>query len=110
MLQAGSVVVAAVCASPSPSATAAVAAGVSNELYNQDPALDSLIDRWLSHKAASTSAPTASGSSSSNGSSGSRRQQQGRQPEQALQADWEALLGPVTATMLSLTTLEVSGH
>jgi hypothetical protein len=80
---------------------AAVAAGGTDQLHSQDPALDSLIDRWLSHKHASTSAP---GQTGRNGSS-SRRQQ--LQQQQSLQQDWEGLLGPVSVTMTSLATLEV---
>jgi hypothetical protein len=87
---------ATLCAQPP---SAAVAAS-STDLCSEDPSLDSLIDRWLSHKQASSSAP---GTSSSNGSS--RRAQREQQP--STQQDWAALLGPVAVTITSLATLEV---
>jgi hypothetical protein len=86
---------------------AAVAAGGTDQLHIQDPALDSLIDRWLSHKHASTSAAGQAGGNG-NGSSGRRQQRQQQQQQQSPQQEWEALLGPVSATMTSLATLEVS--
>jgi hypothetical protein len=100
----GAVAAAAVCAQ---STSAVAAASGPTQLSSQDPALDSLIDRWLSHKHASTSAPEQySGANGSGGSSSSRRQQRGAQ-EVSVAQEWEALLGPVTVTMASLATLEV---
>lgn len=98
----GAVAAAAVCAQ---AASSTVAASGTDQLYSQDPALDTLIDRWLSHKHASTSAPASNGNG--NGRGGSSKRQQ-RQPDQQVQADWEALLGPVTVTLTALATLEVS--
>lgn len=105
----GAVAAAAVGAQVTSSPSAAAAAGGPSQLSTHDPALDSLIDRWLSHKHASTSAPEQNGSSGGSGSSGSstRGQQRQQQQELAAQQDWEALLGPVTVTMASLATLEV---
>jgi hypothetical protein len=100
----GAVAAAAVCAQ---STSAVAAASGPTQLSSQDPALDSLIDRWLSHKHASTSAPEQnSGANGSGGSGGSRRQQRAAQ-EVFVAQEWEALLGPVTVTMASLATLEV---
>lgn len=93
---------------------AAVAAGATDQLHSQDPTLDSFIDRWLSNKHASTSAHEQQGGNvdgNGSGSSGRRQQrQQQQQHKQSLQQEWEALLGPVSVTMNSLATLEVTKH
>eukprot|EP00775_Hariotina_reticulata_P011996 gene11996-12140_t len=82
-------------------AAVAVSADI-DVLATADPALDSLIDRWLSHQHASPSAPD-SGSSGSNGSSSAALPA----GSQVLSVQWEALMSPVVITLDSLSTLEV---
>jgi hypothetical protein len=96
----------------------AVAVSDADTLATSDPALDSLIDRWLSNRQASTSTPNSSSSSSnsSNGSSSSSQllQDSSSQEDAAAiissaqaAALWDSVLGPVSITLDSLSTLEV---
>jgi hypothetical protein len=100
----------------------AVAVSDADTLATSDPALDSLIDRWLSNRQASTSALDSSNSNSSNGSSSSSQLLQGSSRDGASGADgadvisstqaaalWESVLGPVSIALDSLSTLEVGG-
>jgi hypothetical protein len=81
--------------------------------------LDSLLDRWLSNRQASTSAPDSSSNGSSNSnSSGQLLRDSSRQGANGgddvavissaqAAALWESVLGPVSITLDSLSTLEV---
>jgi hypothetical protein len=92
----------------------AVAVSDADTLATSDPALDSLIDRWLSNRQASSSAPDSS--SSGNGSSSFQLVQgsstadgNGIDVAGSAQAAalWDSVLGPVSITLDSLSTLEV---
>jgi hypothetical protein len=98
----------------------AVAVSDADTLATSDPALDSLLDRWLSNRQASTSAPESSsnGNSSSSSSSGQLLRDSSREGANGgdgvavissaqAAALWESVLGPVSITLDSLSTLEV---
>lgn len=108
-----------------PSAVALTEVGLTTEAA-ADAGLDSLLDRWLSHQSVSTATATDDSNSSSTLSSNARKARSsgngnGRQRSKASkqsavsEADstlqqsaesWEAVLGPVTSSLDSLSSLE----